>query len=179
MKTDLYSYDGFSLATELKNLASDASPSCAIICDMEQKSSPVIFATNEFYRVTGYRPDEVIGQNCRFLQGWNTDKRDIEEIRDAIAERRQVSLEILNYTKRGDEVLNSLYLSPCFDDSGKMVRYLGYQTFCTREAQSDDALYRVILPLSGCRVSLQRYSKGGFHSGYRTEPGMEAHGTGR
>lgn len=179
MKTDLYSYDGVSLAAELNNLASGMYSSCAILCDMERKSSPVIFATNEFYRVTGYRPDETIGRNCRFLQGRDTDQRDVEEIRDAIAERRQVSLEILNYTKRGEEMLNSLYLSPCFDDSGKMVRYLAYQTFCTREVQADDAPYRVILPLSGCRVSLQRYSKGGFHTGYRIEPGMEASRIGR
>ncbi len=166
MISDLYSFDGCSLAVELNTLASDTYSSCAVICDMEQKSSPIIFATKQFYRVTGHCREEVIGQNCRFLQGRNTDRRDIEEIRDAIAERRQVSLEILNYTKQGEEMLNSLYLSPCFDDGGKLLRYLAYQTFCTREARAD-APDRVILPRSGCRVSLQRYSKGGFHTGHR------------
>jgi hypothetical protein len=95
----------------------------------------------------------------------------VEEIRDAIAERRQVSLEILNYTKQGEAMLNSLYLSPCFDDSGRMVRYLAYQTFCAQA----DAPSRVILPRSGCHVSLQRYSKGGFHTGYRPLQAPERH----
>ncbi len=175
MTSDLYTYDGCSLAAELSYLANDTYSSCAVICDMEHKSAPIILATREFYRVTGYRRNEVIGQNCRFLQGRNTDPRDVEEIRDAIAERRQVSLEILNYTKSGTEMLNSLYMAPCFNDSGKMVRYLAYQTFCMKEAREDDAPYRVILPRSGCRVSLQRYSKGEFHAGYRTAPAMPEH----
>jgi PAS domain S-box-containing protein len=74
--------------------------------------NPIIFANDAFLALTGYRRDEVIGRNCRFLQGPDTDPAAIETMRRAVADGEDVTLDILNYRKDGTTFWNALYLSP-------------------------------------------------------------------
>lgn len=99
-----------------------------IITDPRQDDNPIVFANDAFLQLTGYARDEVIGRNCRFLQGPDTDPACIDEIRRALAEEwDQFRGDILNYRKDGTTFWNSLFMSPVRDKSGAIVFYFASQ----------------------------------------------------
>jgi PAS domain S-box-containing protein len=98
-----------------------------IVTDPSQAENPIIFANDAFLRLTGYGRDEVIGRNCRFLQGPNTDPKAIETLRAAVAAGEDASVDLLNYRKDGSTFWNALYLSPVRNDAGDIVYFFGSQ----------------------------------------------------
>ncbi len=98
------------------------------ITDPNQPDNPIIYLNPAFSKVTGYQPEEVIGRNCRFLQGAGTDPHTIAHIRQAIAERREVKATLLNYRKDGSAFWNELKISPVFSDEGDLLYFVGTQT---------------------------------------------------
>ena len=78
-----------------------------IVTDPRQPDNPVVFANNAFLGMTGYTAEEIVGRNCRFLQGPGTDRESIRELRQAVAERREFATEILNYRKDGYSFWNA------------------------------------------------------------------------
>ncbi|WIA16178.1 hypothetical protein OEZ85_012892 [Tetradesmus obliquus] len=95
---------------------------------------PIVFASSKFYEMTGYSPDEVLNNNCRFLQGPETERRKVMEIRDAIREDRCCQVCLLNYRKDGSKFLNQFFLSPIKDDQGIVTHYVGIQTDVSKAA---------------------------------------------
>ncbi|KAJ7550375.1 hypothetical protein O6H91_07G097500 [Diphasiastrum complanatum] len=91
---------------------------------------PIVYASEGFFKMTGYSAREVLGRNCRFLQGPDTDRRTVLEIRDAIREERPCHVRILNYTKQGRPFWNLFYhLVPLYSrKDGMVVHFLGVQT---------------------------------------------------
>jgi hypothetical protein len=100
-----------------------ATPTGIVICDPNLPDCPVIYANPAFYRITGYSEEEVIGRNCRFLQGPGTNPRHIKALREAIETGKAIDLEIVNHRKDGTRFVNELHLSPIFGDDGE-VRYI-------------------------------------------------------
>ncbi|WP_372438850.1 PAS domain-containing protein, partial [Pandoraea sputorum] len=70
-----------------------------IVTDPNRPDNPILFANKAFLNMTGYSSEEVLGPNCRFLQGPETDPEMVRSVREAIAQRKDVSTEILNYRK--------------------------------------------------------------------------------
>ena len=104
-----------------------------IITDPHQHDDPIIFVNDAFCRLTGYGRDELIGRNCRFLQGPQTNPADVRMIRDAIRDRRPVELELLNHKKSGEVFWNKLLVSPVFDDAGELTFFFASQFDITFE----------------------------------------------
>jgi len=98
-----------------------------VISDPSRDDMPIIFVSDEFEAQTGYPPDEVVGRNCRFLQGPETDQRAIQDIRDALAAETHITIDILNYRKDGTTFWNRLRIRPLFDDKGKIQYFVGAQ----------------------------------------------------
>lgn len=73
-----------------------------VVTDPRQRDNPILFASHAFLALTGYSADEVLGRNCRFLQGPETERRHIMELRDAVREERpcKASGESLNFDAR-------------------------------------------------------------------------------
>ncbi|WP_018259506.1 hybrid sensor histidine kinase/response regulator [Methylobacterium sp. WSM2598] len=111
-----------------------------IVTDPRQPDNPIIFANQAFRALTGYDPSELIGRNCRFLQGPETDPQTIAEVRRAIKERREISTEILNYRKNGSSFWNALFVSPVYNDAGDLVYFFGSQLDVSRRRDAEDAL---------------------------------------
>ena len=90
-----------------------------IITDPILPDNPIVFCNDAFLEQTGYARKEVIGQNCRFLQGPATRQADIRRIGAAVDARESIQIDILNYRKDGTTFWNAMLMSPVFDD-GKL-----------------------------------------------------------
>ncbi len=97
------------------------------LCDPSTEDSPIVFANRAFLELTGYSEEEVVGRNCRFLQGPGTDPEKISMIREALEAETVVVVEILNYRKDGSSFWNALHLGPIYDDAGKLLYFFGSQ----------------------------------------------------
>ncbi|NVE95939.1 PAS domain-containing protein [Altererythrobacter lutimaris] len=97
------------------------------LVDPKQDDLPIVFANRAFRRLTGYSEEEVIGRNCRFLQGPDTDPEPVARIREAIAQEDVVVVELLNYRKDGSSFWNALHLGPIYSDEGELIYFFGSQ----------------------------------------------------
>ena len=98
-----------------------------IITDPRQPDNPIVFANAALYTLTGYGREEVIGHNCRFLQGSATDPKAIAAIREAVASRSDLALDLLNYRKTGEPFWNGLYISPVTNAAGELQFFFASQ----------------------------------------------------
>ena len=133
------------VSLELKDRALAAAAEGITIADIREPDQPLIYANEGFERLTLYSVDEVLGRNCRFLQGADTDPEVVREIRSAIAEKRECTVEILNYRKDGTRFWNRLSLTPVRDPEGRTTHYIGVQTDTTARREAEDALRKVNL----------------------------------
>jgi PAS domain S-box-containing protein len=111
-----------------------------LITDPRQFDNPIVFANDAFLRLTGYERGEVFGRNCRFLQGPDTDPQAIAQIRDAIATRSDIAVDILNYKRDGTPFWNALFVSPVSNEDGDLQFFFASQLDVTDRKQSEHAL---------------------------------------
>lgn len=93
-----------------------------VITDPRQNDNPIVFVNEAFQKLTGYGREEIIGRNCRFLQGPETDRESVRKVREAIDRGDSVTVDLLNYRKDGSTFWNALFLSPVRDRDGS-IRY--------------------------------------------------------
>lgn len=98
-----------------------------IITDPRQPDDPIVFVNRAFLDLTGYSREEVLGRNCRFLQGPETDPAAVDAIRSSIAAGESCEVEILNYRKDGSRFWNALVISPVRDEDGKLLYHFSSQ----------------------------------------------------
>ncbi len=110
-----------------------------ILTDPRQPDNPIAFANKAFLDLTGYAEGEVVGRNCRFLQGAETDRGHVRELRDAIAREEAISLEILNYRRDGTPFWNAVFIAPVYDDTGELLYFFASQLDVTRRRASEQA----------------------------------------
>jgi two-component system, NtrC family, sensor kinase len=116
-----------------------AATSCGIaIADARQPDFPLIYCNPAFEKMTGYRREEVLGRNCRFLQGQDTDRAAVEQIRAALRAGRECQVTLKNYRKDGTPFWNDLILSPVQDEWGELAYYVGIQTDITQRRQAEE-----------------------------------------
>ena len=97
------------------------------MADARNDDLPLIYSNPAFETMTGYSDHEISGQNCRFLQGPDTNQESVEKIRHAIRARKAVTCVLLNYRKDGKPFWNRFQLSPVLDEKNNLSAYLGMQ----------------------------------------------------
>ena len=105
----------------------EASYNGALVCDALADDQPIIYVNPAFERITGYSAEEVIGRNCRFLQGAEREQAGINEIRQGLAEKRETHVVLRNFRKDGTPFWNDLYIAPVPDEEGKITHFIGVQ----------------------------------------------------
>jgi PAS domain S-box-containing protein len=98
-----------------------------VVSDPNLPDNPIVFASSGFYQLTGYSPAEVVGRNCRFLQGPGTDPDSITVIREGIKEGRDVAVCLVNYRKDGSPFWNQFFVAPLRGVDGRIVNFVGVQ----------------------------------------------------
>ncbi|USU05574.1 histidine kinase famiy protein [Sphingomonadaceae bacterium OTU29LAMAA1] len=111
-----------------------------IVTDPNQPDNPIVFANPAFMGMTGYSSDELIGTNCRLLQGPDTDRDTVAEVRQAIEQRRETTVEIYNYKKNGAGFWNALFISPVFDADNNLIYFFASQLDVTRRRDAEEGL---------------------------------------
>ena len=125
---------------QLRNRAMAAADEGITITDATQTGNPIIYANSGFLRITGYELDQVLGHNCRFLQGPETDQNTIETIRQALRTHTSCTVELLNYAVDGRPFWNKLSITPIRDGGGQTTHYIGIQSDITEKKQMEATL---------------------------------------
>ncbi len=108
-----------------------------LITDPRLPDNPIVYCNGAFLKLTGYERDEVVGRNCRFLQGPDTERAAIARIREAVDERTDIAIDILNYTKDGTAFWNALYMSPVINEAGELQFFFASQIDVTDRKDSE------------------------------------------
>ncbi|GJE74460.1 histidine kinase famiy protein [Methylorubrum suomiense] len=112
------------------------------VVDPNLPDQPIVFVNQAFLTMTGYDKSEVIGRNCRFLQGPNTDPEAKARLKAAIADQTDIALELQNYRKDGSTFWNALFVSPVYNAAGDLVYFFGSQLDITRRRQAEESLHQ-------------------------------------
>ncbi|GMY10712.1 putative LOV domain-containing protein [Fagus crenata] len=113
---------GMDLATTLERIEKNF-----VITDPRLPDNPIIFASDSFLELTEYSREEILGRNCRFLQGPETDPATVRKIREAIDNQTEVTVQLINYTKSGKKFWNLFHLQPMRDQKGEVQYFIGVQ----------------------------------------------------
>ncbi|TWT00550.1 PAS domain-containing protein [Planomicrobium sp. CPCC 101079] len=130
----------------------DGSRVATSVTDPELQDNPLIYTNRTFEALTGYSREEVLGRNCRFLQGKDTDPMVIKEIKRAIEIRKSVTVTLKNYRKDGSPFWNRLNIEPVTVED--RLYFIGTQTDVSTEylhrqvlAEKDEEINRLLLPI--------------------------------
>ena len=134
----------FQIAVEQSMLA-------MALADARRPDLPLVFVNDAFVALTGYPRAEILGRNCRFLQGPETDVQEVAQLRQALTESRTIGVDLVNYRRDGTSFWNALYVSPVRDANGAVTHFISmqhdvsdrYRAARTITAQRDEVERRV------------------------------------
>ncbi len=121
------------------------------LSDPDLPDNPIIYANKAFEAITGYTKAEIIGLNCRFLQGTDTVQPEIRELHQALQDNKSVVVTLRNYRKNGELFYNRLSVSPLFDNQGKVIYFLGVQYDITQNINANSEITTLNQRLSLCQ----------------------------
>ncbi|WP_292992470.1 PAS domain-containing protein [Nitrosomonas sp.] len=110
------------------------------LADPDQEDMPLVYVNKAFETITGYTLAEVVGKNCRFLQGKEHDQTEVNKLREAIKDRKSVEVTLHNYRKNGELFYNHLLMSPLFDSNGNLLYFLGVQLDVTPKIRAEEEI---------------------------------------
>ena len=97
------------------------------LTDPDIEDAPIVYANKAFEDMCGYPKEEIVGRNCRFLQGDDRNQPEIDKLREAIKKGEPIEVTLRNYRKDGELFYNRLDVKPLLDGRGNLVYYLGVQ----------------------------------------------------
>lgn len=110
------------------------------LADPDIEDSPIVYANKAFERLTGYTQEEIIGKNCRFLQGDDRDQPARFQIAEAMKNHESIEVTLRNYKKDGTLFHNRLKITPLFDRKQRVIYYLGVQYDITGQVNANNEI---------------------------------------
>ncbi|MCC5858049.1 MAG: PAS domain S-box protein [Ectothiorhodospiraceae bacterium] len=129
-----------NLPPELLRLLVDASNDGIVIAEQEGDDNVLIYVNAAFERLTGYTADEILYQDCRFLQAGDRDQPGLVELRRAITEGRSSRQVLRNYRKDGSMFWNELSVTPVFNEQDQLTYFIGIQKDVTVQKELEERL---------------------------------------
>jgi PAS domain S-box-containing protein len=111
----------------------ETSPVSFTLADARRRDRPLIYVNDAFCKTSGYSRREVLGRNCRFLQGPGTDDAAVDQLRQALAEGRNYACRLLNYRRDGTPFWNDLHITALRDFDGSLIAFAGIQVDITEQ----------------------------------------------
>jgi PAS domain S-box-containing protein len=127
-------------ALRLRDMAVAASSNGIVITDPSQPDNPITYVNPAFERISGYSAQEVLGRNCRLLQGTDREQPALAELLATLQEGRGCQVVLRNYKKNGTLFWNELSISPVRDEEGHLVSFVGVQNDVTERRRAEEAL---------------------------------------
>ncbi|HEY8095490.1 MAG TPA: PAS domain S-box protein [Methylobacter sp.] len=140
IRTDVTHIKQAELRLRLLERAMEASASGISMADANQPDMPLIYVNPAFERITGYSRNEVLGRNCRFLHGKETEQPGLDHIRAVLREGRGGEALVHNYRKDGTSFWNDLRIAPVHDEQGRLSHFIGISDDVTERREAVDAL---------------------------------------
>jgi len=125
---------------KLQERAMSASNNGIVIADTKQKDNPIIYVNPAFEQITGYNQKEIIGQNCRFLQGKEHNQEGLNQLREALQKGKGCQVILRNYRKDGSLFWNELSISPIYNENHQLTHYIGIQSDITDRKQAEEEI---------------------------------------
>lgn len=129
----------------------DACVNGVTLADPDQEDMPLVYVNKAFEKVTGYTQAEVLGKNCRFLQGKENEQEGVNQLRKAIQNKETVEVTLRNYRKNGELFYNHLLMSPLFDSKGNLLYFLGVQYDVTQRVYATEEIKKLKEQLDQCK----------------------------
>lgn len=123
-----------------KSRAIQNSPIGIVLTDATKPDNPLCYVNDAFEDITGYDRQDILGRNCRFLQGDQTDPEKVDRIREAVSNDEMIQIELRNERKDGEMFWNELIISPIRNPDGEVTRYVGYQEDVTQRKRAQQKL---------------------------------------
>lgn len=141
------------ISAKLLQLVVEASNDGIVVAEQEGDDNILIYANPAFQRLSGYSDDEILYQDCRFLQAGDRDQPGLAAIREAIREGRACREVIRNYRKDGSLFWNELSISPVYNDADKLTYFIGIQ----RDVSTEVAALERVRELEAEVAELKRH----------------------
>lgn len=129
---------------KLQDQAIRSSTNGIVITDAKYSEQPIIYVNPAFEKITGYSSDEILGKNCRFLQGQDHDQPELKKLRKAIKAGESCTVVLKNYRKDGTLFWNELSIDPIYDEHGKLINFMGFQNEITERVKIKQDLEKQI-----------------------------------
>ena len=124
--------------------ALDVCRGAMVLCDVRTPGNPIVYANPAFLALTGYPLDEVIGRNCSFLHGTDTDSNVRAELRRAVSQGQGHTAVVRNYRSDGQAFWNRLSIAPIRDEQGELTHYVGMQEDVSEDLRKDVSLQMLL-----------------------------------
>ena len=151
MVNDLNDEQG-PISLELLKKAVDASNDGIVIAEQEGDDNILIYVNKAFERLTGYRANEILYQDCRFLQAGDRDQEGLTAIRSAISDGKSSRVILRNYRKDGSLFWNELSISPVYNSEDQLTYYIGIQKDVTAQVEFEERALKAEQALAELRA---------------------------
>jgi len=115
-----------------------------IITDPCLQDNPIVYASDGFLKVTGYAREDVLGRNCRFLQGPETSKSKVDQIRRGLEVAEDTTVTLVNYMADGTPFWNKLFIAALRDSSNNIVNFIGVVVKVANPPEGDPEFGKVL-----------------------------------
>ncbi|TBV05984.1 PAS domain-containing protein [Phytopseudomonas dryadis] len=141
---------------KLLQLAINASNDGIVIAEQEGEDNILIYANPAFEQLTGYSSDEILYQDCRFLQAGDRDQPAIAAIRQAVRSQQPCRQVLRNYRKDGSAFWNELSITPVFNEGDQLTYFIGIQKNVTEYVNAQERVKKLEAEVLALRQELDR-----------------------
>ncbi|WP_268799668.1 PAS domain-containing protein [Pseudomonas huanghezhanensis] len=147
------------ISAKLLQMVVDASNDGIVVAEQEGDDNILIYVNKGFEAMTGYSGDDILYQDCRFLQGEDHQQAGLNAIRKAIADNQPCRQVLLNYRKDGTPFWNELSITPVFNDAERLMYYIGVQKDVTEQVQAQEKVIELQAELAQARKEIIELNK--------------------